>query len=180
MAMPFPVFRPSRGAGAAHAAALLLLASLLAACASQAPSGEHRAGLVVLPADGEPLQVCVSFQGEEISGETLLARSGLATTYDARNPMGVIICSIGDTGCTFPEQSCWCACETPGTCEYWAFFTLDEQGQWQYSPLGARSSRARQGDVHAWAWLSGTTAAAADASPLPEIAFSDICGSSTP
>ena len=161
--------------------AMLGLTLLLAACAAGSPPAEHRAGLVVLPAEGAPLQACVAFSEQEISGETLLARSGLSYTYDARNPMGVIICSIEDTGCAFPGQSCFCACETSGACTYWAYFTLDEGGQWVYSPLGARSSRAGDGDVHAWAWLSGTTAATSPGGPpIPKISFSDICGVSAP
>jgi hypothetical protein len=173
-----PIRRPAR---VAPLAPLLGLTLLLAACAAGSPPAENHAGLVVLPGEGAPLQACVAFSEENISGETLLARSGLSYSYDARNPMGVIICSIGETGCAYPGQPCFCSCQTPGTCTYWAYFTLDDGGQWVYSPLGARSSRAGDGDVHAWAWLSGTTAGSAPgAPPIPKITFSEICGTPAP
>jgi hypothetical protein len=165
---------------ALRAALLGVLAIGLAACAAPAATGEHRAGLVVLPAEGAPVEVCVAFEGDEISGETLLARSGLDYTYDAGNPMGIMICSIAGTGCAFPEQACWCACDSPGSCNYWAYFTQAEPGAWAYSPLGARASRVRPGDVHGWAWLSGTTAASGEAPPFPATSFAEICGEAQP
>ena len=155
--------------GAALGAAL----TLLAACSASTPraAGGGRAGLLVLEPDGTLKQACVQFDGTRTTGEDLLQRSGLAVSFDESNPMGALVCSIDHQGCDFPQQPCLCQCRTLGTCSYWAYFLLGQDGKWVYSGQGARGQVVRDGDVNAWAWLAGS-----HAPELPGMTFEEVCG----
>ena len=149
---------------------------LLASCQGEDRPGEiRRAGLLVRHSDGRIASVCVEFVEEEITGEELLARSGLAHALDASNPMGALVCSVDGEGCGFPSEACFCRCEALGECDYWAYFTRLAQGGWTYSPNGLRARKVRQGDLDAWVWLSA--AGAPEQTLLPDLQFVDVCPS---
>ncbi|HKZ55597.1 MAG TPA: hypothetical protein VJ123_08970 [Anaerolineales bacterium] len=150
---------------------------LLASCQDVGRSDQiHRAGLLVRHSDGRIASVCVEFAEDEITGEELLARSGLAHALDASNPMGALVCSVDGEGCGFPSEACFCRCEALGECDYWAYFTRLAQGGWTYSPNGLRARKVRQGDLDAWVWLSA--AGAPEQTLLPDLQFVDVCPSS--
>ncbi|HKY83663.1 MAG TPA: hypothetical protein VJ160_02445 [Anaerolineales bacterium] len=150
---------------------------VLAACAPPASSTiRSRAGLVVGHGDGSFATTCVIFEGSEISGEELLRDSGIPVSLDAANPMGSLVCAIGDEGCDFPRQDCLCACRGSGGCSYWAYFNWAREGVWNYGSLGAGQRRVRDGDMDAWIWLD--RAHPSDDLPTPpvEISFETVCG----
>ena len=90
--------------------------------------------------------------------------------------MGSIVCAIDGEGCRFPAEACFCQCNRLGSCSYWAYFTQGPGGLWAYSPLGARAQPVREGDLHAWIWVSGTSAEpGAQQTLLPEVTFDEIC-----
>ena len=163
-------------------AVLLRFASLtslwiLAACARPATSDVHsRAGLVVGHGDGSFTTTCVSFEGAEISGEDLLNDSGVAVSLDATNPMGPLVCAIGDEGCDFPRQDCLCSCRSAGGCSYWAYFTWSGEDGWSYGALGAGQRRVGDGDMDAWIWLNRALPGDSLPTPPAEITFETVCG----
>lgn len=158
----------------------LFFMAALAACApraSNAGPSVHRAGVVVVHADGTIRKACVRFPETEISGEELLRRAGMRVTVDATNPMGALVCSIDGRGCNFPSQPCFCSCAELGACAYWAYFTQDKAGEWTYAPQGASARAVRDGDLDGWVWLKATGPAAPAQSPLPKTSVDQICAS---
>jgi hypothetical protein len=155
-----------------HKLLILLLAAAGAALLpslSAAQEGANRAGLVVRFGDGRVVQACVSFAEESLSGEDLLARSGLPVIAQPSG-IGAAVCKIGDEGCDYPAQDCFCKC-TGADCAYWALSRL-EGDAWRYSSLGASSVQVRNGDVQGWAWGAG--GAQGGAAP-PMRSFAQLC-----
>ena len=151
--------------------ALLLLVGLLAATASAAEGGTHRAALVVRYGNGQVDKRCVAFSEPAISGEELLQRSGLAVIMDYNAGLGGAVCSIRGTGCGYPTQECFCHCQ--GTkCEYWAYYH-GAGGVWQYSQVGASSYQVADGALEGWSWGPGTFGTAGTLPPA--MAFADVC-----
>lgn len=135
-------------------------------------AGPARAGLVIQMADGSVQERCVALGAEEISGEELLRRAGLPVAVET-SLLGTMVCRIGDSGCDYPAESCWCACRLlEGRCVYWAYHSLEE-GAWSYARLGAAARRVRHGDVDGWAWGEGGLRSGA-APPLRS--FDELCG----
>ncbi len=159
-----------------HLIAMLSLTFALgvnvAAWAAQARAQTpNRAGLIVQMADGSVVTRCVSFSEESISGYELLRRAKLPLVVEVSG-MGPAVCKIGDTGCNYPQQSCFCQCNTlDATCTYWAYAQIKE-GAWRASPLGASNSKVRNGDVEGWRWGKGD--GANNETPLV-ISFDEIC-----
>jgi len=160
------LFNPSllRLLAGCAAAILALLAPL-----STIAQVEQRAGLVIVHGDGSVVTQCIAFDAPSLSGAELLVRSGLDLAMEA-GAMGAAICRIDGEGCNFPQETCFCQCEsTP--CRYWSYWRLQE-GRWVYSNLGAGNTTVRNGDVEGWRWGVGT---AQTAEPPPLLAFEDIC-----
>ncbi len=156
-------------------ATIILL--LLTSC-SNVPEGSTvgQAGLIIQHGDGEIDKLCIRFQGEEITGEKLLSLSELPHNIDMANPLGAIICSIDGEGCSFPEVKCFCQCDGPGSCSYWAYFIRGPEGDWLYAPLGARGRTVHDGDLDAWVWITGESKDETPSSlSLPDLTFTDIC-----
>ncbi len=108
-----------------------------------------------------------------MSGAELLRRSGLAVSADARNAMGTLMCSIDGEGCAFPGEECFCACRTPGACQYWAYFQAQADGAWSYAAQGADQRRVVDGDMDAWVWV--TSSSPAEVSLPPPIGLAEVC-----
>lgn len=164
-----------------HPAALLVfpllgVALLLAGCSVPQTSGpRQRAGLIVVHGDGNLRTACVAFDEQEISGTDLIDRSSLSSSLDPTNPMGVLVCALDGEGCSYPAEKCLCACDQPGECTYWAYFTLSDDGTWAYSPLGPSMRRLADGDLDAWVWLAGTGQSGPATIPVPPLTFAEVC-----
>jgi hypothetical protein len=156
----------------------------LSSCVNEPESQEtHQAGLIVQATDGSRITKCITFQGDEITGEELLQLSGLPYSSDVTNPMGSRVCSIDGQGCSFPAEDCFCQCGNTGPCTYWAYFVLNQSGEWVYAPVGAKGRKVHNGDVDAWVWLTRASKDDSFINPtLPETDFERICeeSSSTP
>src|SRR5712691_2296606 len=76
---------------------------------TDAQANANRAGLVVQYNDGRVVTRCVTFTEPEISGYDLLRRASLPLIADTSG--GGSICKIGNTGCNFPAQQCFCDCQ---------------------------------------------------------------------
>ncbi len=130
-------------------------------------SGPNRAAVAVKFGDGHVESRCVAFSEEDIGGDELLQRSGLAP---AISPEGAV-CSIGVEGC--PTDDCFCRCQNFQDCQYWAFYHWGGDG-WIYSQWGvmAETVVVRNGGMHGWAWGSGD---ADNGAPAPDVTFDDVC-----
>ncbi|WP_297640589.1 hypothetical protein [Caldilinea sp.] len=153
----------------AYCAAMIL--ALLASAPAMAQEG-NRAGLVIAHGDGSVAARCVAFDESSLSGAELLMRSGLDLAMEA-GAMGVAVCRIDGEGCNFPQESCFCQCES-SPCFYWSYWRL-KGGEWVYSNLGAGNTTVRHGDVEGWRWGAS---AGETAEPPPPMTFEQICASS--
>ena len=144
---------------------IALIALTLIAATGQAQE-PHRAGLVVRFPDGRVETVCVEFSEDKITGGDLLNRSGLTVLFDFSTGLGAKVCKIGETGCDYPREDCWCQCQG-SPCNYWNYWQL-RNGNWVYSPLGASIRHLVDGEVDGWVWGDGQT-------PPPLLSLDDIC-----
>jgi hypothetical protein len=128
---------------------LALLAATLATGAQQdRPNG---AGLVIRHGDGTLIYAYVEFEGESISGEDLLVRSGVDVTVAPFGGFGAGICAIDNEGC--PADDCWCESYS-SPAYYWHYFAWNADG-WGKLPHGASSRELRDGDIDGWSWTAG-------------------------
>jgi len=147
---------------------LFILASRLAQA-----NDPHQVGLVVVHGNGQVTSQCITFQGEEISGYELLEQSNLDLNIDASNSMGATICRLDGEGCNYPQDDCFCQCQSSRNCIYWSYWHLDD-GQWQYSSLGSSSYSLHGGEVQGWVWSKGNVGSSAEKAP-PQTSFEAIC-----
>ncbi len=156
------------------AASILALALLVLVNRTIAQEGTNQAGLVVQFSDGSLYTACLDLGPDgQATGEELLRASGMAAAIDYGTGLGGTVCKIGNEGCGFPAQPCFCQCTMkPGEpCVYWAYFHLVD-GQWRYANQGVSTFIVRPGDVQGWAWGPGTTETGVQ---LPLITFEQIC-----
>jgi hypothetical protein len=129
-----------------------------------------RVGLYVQFQDGSTFTQCVEVDASEATGLDVLRQSGLDFIFEPGGGMGTTICKIGEIGCDYPGEDCFCQC-LGNPCQYWTYW-YEAEGQWKYSPLGISNRVVEDGDVEGWVWGSGREA------PPAEILVEDIC--STP
>jgi hypothetical protein len=148
---------------------LLLLTLILAALHAPGANAQDpsQVGLVVRFGDGSILTRCVSFAGDEVTGDEVLAQSGLTVVLSATSGQGTLVCKIEDEGC--PAEDCWCQCKGQ-SCAYWSYWRLIE-GTWSYSPVGVSMFKSRSGDVQGWSW--------GNQEPPPDLTFEQICAAPT-
>jgi hypothetical protein len=142
---------------------LLLMLGAVVPVSAQS-GGLNQAGLVVVHGNGTVITRCVSFSEAEISGVTLLQRSGLPW-QSANGPTGAALCALDGEGCA--ASDCFCKCKQ-APCAYWNYFTGNEDGSWFYAGVGAAVRTLKNGDTDGWVWGDGS------ASP-PQLDFETIC-----
>jgi hypothetical protein len=131
-------------------------------------------GLVVQFGDGRVETRCISFEGDRVGGDTLLAQSGLDVLIDPSSGMGITVCRIEGEGCDYPAEHCFCQCMGGGACGYWNYFYREPGAeQWTYSALGAALRKAQPGAVEAWVWGNGSSP------PAEDLTFDTICAQAT-
>ncbi len=129
--------------------------------------GPIRVGLYVQFEDGSTFTRCVELEAAEATGLDVLRQSELDLIFETEGMLGTAICKIGETGCDYPGEDCFCQClGTP--CQYWTYWYA-EDGRWKYSPLGASNRTVRDGGVEGWVWGSGRE------SPPVAVLAEDIC-----
>lgn len=161
-------------------AALLLFLTLLGATTPvAAQDADSQAGLVIQFGDGSVFTACIDLETEgQATGEDLLRSAGLDPVIDYSSGFGGgTVCKIGDDGCSFPTEKCFCQCTMkPGeSCVYWTYFHLLD-GQWRYANLGASSFVVKPGQVQAWVWGQGGVGSGVQP---PNVTFEQICGASS-
>jgi hypothetical protein len=123
-------------AGAAAHVGLLPSTCVLAAT-------EHHATLVVEHSDGSGhagpvIRVCVAFTEDSITGQQLLARSGVHYGTDGS---GRAVCQIDNEPAQYQSN-----CLTAGS-PYWAMYVSRSGASWSYSNLGFTSQTFSDGDA---------------------------------
>jgi hypothetical protein len=135
----------------------------------------NQAGLVIQYGEGQIETLCITFDEDEITGDELLARSGLDLVLDASRSMGVTLCRVEELGCDYPAEHCFCQCMGGGDCNYWNYFYRDVGADaWTYSALGTRLRKIQHGAVEGWVWGDGRTP------PPGDLTFEAICTAPTP
>ncbi len=153
----------------------ILVFGVLLALPVWAQDVEHRVGLVIQYGDGRVETYCVTFSEPEISGVEVLERTGVPLIVDPNQSVGTAVCKIGNEGCDYPLQDCFCQCQG-AECVYWAYYHL-VGGRWVYSQVGASAYTVHDGDVEGWSWGPGEPGQGA---PPPVFSFSEICDVATP
>jgi hypothetical protein len=128
-----------------------------------------QAALVFDLGNGNVTTQCVTFEGPVTTAFDLLQASGQTFTADTSSHFGAAICSIGSTGCQFPQETCFCQCtSTTPTCN---FFTLAylKGGAYVVANVGASHLIVRNGSVILLAFGDGTVT-------TQVFTFQDICG----
>jgi hypothetical protein len=142
---------------------------------AMAQDGGNQAGLVIQFGDGSVHTACVDLGSDgQATGEEVLRAAGFETRIDFSSGFGGgTVCKIGNEGCNFPADKCFCQCTMkPGDpCVYWSYFHSLE-GQWRYSSQGLDSYLVRAGDVEGWVW--GLSTVGGGILP-PLISFEEIC-----
>ena len=134
----------------------------------------NQVGLAVQFGDGRVETRCISFQGDEIGGDALLAQSGLEVLVDPSSGMGVTVCRIEGEGCDHPAEHCFCQCMGGADCAYWNYFYREPGAdRWTYSALGAALRKAKPGAVEAWVWGNGRNP------PAEDLTFDAVCAQAT-
>ena len=133
---------------------------------------QNRAGLVVAYANGTVETRCVTFSEPSITGYELVRRSGLPFSAQVSG-LGAAMCKIGDEGCSYPAQSCFCKCENPASgCGYWIYGQWSGSA-WRYAGMGALARTISDGQVDGWVW--DVMSADAAAVRLPPVTLGQIC-----
>jgi hypothetical protein len=161
-------------------AALLLFLTILGVTVPvAAQDADNQAGLVIQFGDGSLYTACVDLGTDgQATGEDLLRSASLDPVIDYNSGFGGgTVCKIGDDGCSFPADKCFCQCTMkPGEpCVYWTYFHLLD-GQWRYANLGASSFIVKPGSVQAWVWGLGGVGSGVQP---PNVTFEQICGDSS-
>lgn len=160
--------------------ALLALALLCALAAMPARAQEqNRAAVAVFFGDGSSAARCVAFSEASISGYELLRRSGLPLAVEFGS-VGAAVCRIEQVGCAYPDQPCFCQCQTLGaSCTYWVYMQLAD-GAWRTSGQGAGMQQVRDGDVDGWLWSTGSDRSGQSTGALPDpVPFEQVCGTAS-
>jgi hypothetical protein len=101
----------------------------------------HHAALVVEHSDGRVIRVCIGFDGETISGDQLLASSGVEAATAGTAAFGKEVCQVDGEPATYPN-TCWTT-----TSPYWVVFVSRGGGAWTASNLGVSSQVFANGDA---------------------------------
>jgi hypothetical protein len=157
--------RRGRHVGLAVGILLVILGGLSLSVASA--DGPIQVGLYIQYEDGSTLTQCVEPDGPDATGLDVLREAELDLVFETGGFLGTAICKIGETGCDYPTQDCFCQC-LGIQCQYWTYWFVDKGG-WRLSPMGVSARVLTDGDVDGWVWGDGETA------PPEGLLIEDIC-----
>lgn len=133
---------------------------------------ERRAGLIVQFGDGSTTQRCVRFSEDALTGEELMRRARMPAIFEYSS-LGPAVCKIGNEGCDYPAEGCFCQCQTLGaSCTFWNYLQKTDSG-WRPLPTGAGARIVQDGMVVAWSWAVGDGESVS--TTLPDVSIDQIC-----
>lgn len=106
-----------------------------------AATGSHHVALVVEHGDGSTVTRCIAFSAASMTGEQVLAASGIEYRTVLFGGLSDAVCQVDGEPVTFPP-SCWTS-----TSNFWAFFVARKGGTWFSSSLGISSQSFHDGDA---------------------------------
>jgi hypothetical protein len=115
-----------------------LASSQPAAC--DAASGPHHVALVVQHGDGSTRVECVAFGGASLTGEQVLANSGIEYETVSFGGLSKAVCQVDGEPSSFPPE-CW-----TGQSDFWALFVARAGGLWAAASVGVSSLVLHDGD----------------------------------
>lgn len=124
------------------------------------------AGLVVDYGNGTLTYAVVPLPEDEMSGMDLLRRSGLSLVSIEFGGLGDGVCSIEEHGCGVGDCRRLCQTSDPNS-PFWHYYVLSNEGEWEFQPRGASSSKVVPGQVDGWSWTG-------DQPGLPQIDFAEV------
>jgi hypothetical protein len=132
----------------------------------------RRAGLIVQFGDGSITQRCVRFGEDALTGEELMRRARMPAIFEYSS-LGPAVCKIGNDGCNYPGEGCFCQCQTLGaSCTFWNYLHKTESG-WRALPTGAGARIIGDGEIVAWSWAVGDGESVS--AILPDVSIDQIC-----
>lgn len=132
----------------------------------------RRAGLIVQFGDRSITQRCVRFSEEALTGEELMRRARMPAIFEYGS-LGPAVCKIGNDGCNYPGEGCFCQCQTLGaSCTFWNYLHKTDSG-WRALPTGAGARIIGDGMVVAWSWAVGDGESVSTV--LPDVSIDQIC-----
>jgi hypothetical protein len=141
----------------------LLLTVTLLSTTPVAAEQTNAAGLVIRHGDGTIIYAYVQFDGDSITSEDLLTRSGLEVIITPFGGLGAGVCTIDGEGC--PASNCYCKSYT-SPAYYWHYYTLQNTG-WREELSGPSSRTMHDGDIDGWSWTTRDP-------DLPAVTIEDI------
>ncbi|MGH2465479.1 MAG: hypothetical protein ACRDGI_08460, partial [Candidatus Limnocylindrales bacterium] len=111
------------------------------AATCDAATGSHHVALVLQHEDGSTVTRCIAFSGASLTGEQVLAQSGVEYKTVVFGGLSDAVCQIDGEPATFP-QSCWTS-----QSNFWAFFVARKGGSWFSSSLGIAAQTFHDGDA---------------------------------
>lgn len=139
------------------AASVVALAPGSPLAASCAGAGSNHAAIVVEHGDGSVASRCVAFDTASVSGEKLLASSGVAWSGQTFGGYGVAVCALD------AEPAHYSTC--PGRDDYWAVFVSRAGGDWQLATVGISTLTLADGDAEGFRYVPAAGDPAPPASP---------------
>lgn len=109
-----------------------------AACA--AVTGAHHVALVVQHGDGSTKVECVAFGSASLTGEQVLASSGIKYQTVSFGGLDQAVCQVDGEPSSFPPE-CW-----TGQSDFWAVFVARAGGHWAAASVGVSSLVLHDGD----------------------------------
>jgi hypothetical protein len=119
-------------------------------------SAPHKAHVVVAHVTGAPLDRCVGFAPDKVSGADLMTASGI--DFKTQH------FSFGDAACAIDgEPKTFDTCLPQGA-PYWALWTATAGGAWQMAQVGFADVKLGDGDALGWRY---TPSSETNPSPPP-------------
>ncbi len=118
--------------------------------ATCAAASSSRIALVVQHGDGSTVTRCIAFSGSSLTGEEVLAQSGLEFKTVSFGSLSAGVCQVDNEPATFPP-TCW-----TGTSKFWALFVSRKGGAWAPSSLGVSTQVFHDGDAEGLRYESQT------------------------
>jgi hypothetical protein len=117
--------------------------------------------VVVEHAGGKSIQKCVGFDGDRISGDDLMTRSGVEFQTQTFSGTGKAVCQIDNEPAQYSE--CF-----PKDKPYWALYVDQGSGGWQQAQTGYTQVSLKNGDALGWEYESATASPPPPPPPLPK------------